>query len=442
MRILLYLICLFAFCSAHSQSTPNGTLLTNVFIYSEFTPSQIASANNYVATNYPNATRLTDASAVYNCHAYAWHMTEGGSAVWINTPSDDQYWQDGSYRETSQSCHTKVSYASDDHSAVATTTTNVFVSKWGQLPTMQHTYNYCPYNSSNLKYYERNHTMSGAASFCTTPGTYSITPALSPSATINWTTSPSWVITPNNPTSISTTLTKNTDDAFSTLTATISYSCGTSTSISQPIAIGFPYFSQLGIGPAGPDTLAPNSSGSYSITVPPGYPSTSYYWRVPSGWSILAGQGTESVYVQSGALGSTGPVEVDVTACGLTRLTHKYVTVAYGGSWIPDFSATGQASGKANPDVTSDAASNSGDMLLKVSPNPASGFAQIALNKKGLTIREIRIADKTGNVRKQFRFNNGQQTQRISVEALAADLYTIIVYDGRLWHTAKLLVVK
>lgn len=440
MRTLLFLICLFAFCSAQSQSTPNGTVLTNVVIYSEFTPSQIASANNYVATAYPNATRLTDASAVYNCHAYAWHMTEGGSAIWINTPSDDQYWQDGSYRQTSQVCHTKVSYASDDHSAIATTTTNVFVSKWGQLPTMRHNYDYCPYNSSNLKYYERNHTMSGATSFCTTSGTYSITPGLSPSASINWTTSPSWAITPNNPTSPSTTLTKNTD-AFSTLTATISYSCGTSTSLSKPITAGFPYFSQLGIGPAGPDTLAPNSSGSYSITVPSGYPSTSYYWRVPSGWNILAGQGTESIYVQSGALGTTGPVEVDVTACDLTRLTHKYVTVAYGGSWIPDFTAD-QATAKANPDVVSDPASRGGRMLLTISPNPTSRFAQIALHKKGLAIREIRIADKTGNIRKQFRFSNGQPTQQISIETLTADLYTISVYDGKSWHTAKLLVVK
>ena len=441
MRALLFLICLFAFCSAQSQSTPNGTVLTYVVYPAEATPSEIAAANNYVAVNYPNATRLTNASATYNCHGYAWHMTESGSAVWINTPSDDQYWQDGSYRETSQACHTKVSYASDDHSAVATTTSGVFTSKWGSLPTMLHAYNYCPYNSSNLKYYERNHTMSGATNFCTTPGTYSITPALSPSASISWTTSPGWIMTANNPTSISTTLTKNTDDALSTLTATISYSCGTSTSLSRPIAIGFPYFSQLGIGPAGPDTLTPNSSGSYSITVPSGYPSASYDWRVPSGWSILAGQGTESIYVQSGALGTTGPVEVDVTACGLTRLTHKYVIVDYGGSWIPDFTA-GQASRKANPDVASDPASSSGQMLLKVSPNPARGFAQITLNKKGLTIREIRIVDKTGNVRKQFRFSNEQQTQRISVEALIADLYTVSVYDGKSWHTAKLLIVK
>lgn len=437
MRIILNLICLLIFFNLYSQTTPKGTTLTYVYIISEFTPAQIAAANSYAESTYPNATRLSDASATYNCHAYAWHMTEGGSPVWINTPSDDQYWQDGSYVETTQACHTKVSYASDDHSAIATTTTNVFISKWGQLPVMRHSYNYCPYDYTSLKYYQRAWEMTGPSSFCTVSAPYSITTPLSPAATINWTVSPSWIATPNSPSSSSTTLTKNTD-AFATLTATITYSCGVSTSLSQGIRAGFPYFNQLGTGPVGPDTLAPNSLGSYSITLPAGYPSVSYDWRVPSGWSILAGQGSNSIYVQSGALGSTGPVEVDITGCDLTRLTHKYVIVAYGGSWVPDRSPVRPTIGQINDQpLTTD-----GQNGLMVSPNPARGNARIFLNRTGSVIREIRITDKTGNIRKQLRFGNGQQSQQLSVEGLNADLYTVSVFDGKRWHTAKLLVVK
>lgn len=43
---------------------------------------------------------LSEATNKYNCHVYAWHMTEGRSPVWINnpvwinTPEDDKYWND------------------------------------------------------------------------------------------------------------------------------------------------------------------------------------------------------------------------------------------------------------------------------------------------------------------------------------------------------------
>lgn len=62
-------------------------------------------------------------------------MTEGGSpAVWIGlytTTAEDKFWTDGSYVEVSdQNCATKVSYASDNHSAITTSTSDMFISKW------------------------------------------------------------------------------------------------------------------------------------------------------------------------------------------------------------------------------------------------------------------------------------------------------------------------
>lgn len=41
-------------------------------------------AANLISTNGWNVTKLAGATATYNCHAYAWHVSEGGSNVWVN----------------------------------------------------------------------------------------------------------------------------------------------------------------------------------------------------------------------------------------------------------------------------------------------------------------------------------------------------------------------
>jgi hypothetical protein len=77
---------------------------------------------------------------------------------YYTTTAEDIYWQDGSYAEvSSESQAHKVSYFSDNHSAITTSTSEWFVSKWGVAPLMKHVYNDCPYNSSSLKYYKRNY---------------------------------------------------------------------------------------------------------------------------------------------------------------------------------------------------------------------------------------------------------------------------------------------
>lgn len=63
--------------------TPRGSIVPDTYFRTELTPPEIAGANAYVDVTYPLATRLTDASRTYNCHAYAWHMTEGGNSVWM-----------------------------------------------------------------------------------------------------------------------------------------------------------------------------------------------------------------------------------------------------------------------------------------------------------------------------------------------------------------------
>jgi len=119
---------------------------------------------NYIlermAIEYPRATVIGEATSTYNCHAYAWHMSEGGTPVWMGFYDNPTsiYWTDNSYVQSTDSGFEgrKVSYASDNHSAVTTKTVGIFISKWGSWPLMRHEKSYCPYNSSNLKYYHKN----------------------------------------------------------------------------------------------------------------------------------------------------------------------------------------------------------------------------------------------------------------------------------------------
>lgn len=137
--------------------TPYGSSVSVTTMTWELSSSEIAYLNNWVAQNYPNATRETDASRKYNCHSYAWYSTLTSNNRWMSTPNDDIYWTDGSYLlSSSQGSGSKVSYpSSSDHSAIqATSSSTQLRSKWGQLPRMLHAYDYSPYPiGTGLNYY-------------------------------------------------------------------------------------------------------------------------------------------------------------------------------------------------------------------------------------------------------------------------------------------------
>jgi hypothetical protein len=97
------------------------------------------------------------------------------------------YWQDGSYVEVTGSVPYpgKVSYASDDHSAITTSETGWFISKWGNKVLARHRWNDCPYTSSSLKYFKLNFSISGPSLVCSSGASFSVD-NLPPGATISW----------------------------------------------------------------------------------------------------------------------------------------------------------------------------------------------------------------------------------------------------------------
>jgi hypothetical protein len=92
-----------------------------------------------------------EATAKYNCHTWAW---AGGTTYWMNPPNQAGYWNDYSYIEVSNPpAGAKVRYLSSDHSAITTSTSDHFSSKWASGPRFTHSIDDSPFFATNLKYY-------------------------------------------------------------------------------------------------------------------------------------------------------------------------------------------------------------------------------------------------------------------------------------------------
>jgi hypothetical protein len=210
-RVCLAASCLLWATTVHAQSTatiytPKGTAVT-ANIYGEMTSYQVTNTNNLAASQYPNSQRLADASAKYNCHAYAWYLSEAPASprYWIENPGDDKYWQDGSYIQICNGSEAaKISYANGDHSAIRSTVAGKYDSKWGQWPLLRHDPTYTPYDTSVLNYYVPTTIVASSTTVCDnatfsvasfTGGTY--TWNKSTNLTLNTTSGPSVVATNN-----------------------------------------------------------------------------------------------------------------------------------------------------------------------------------------------------------------------------------------------------
>ncbi len=116
----------------------------------------MAYALNDVAQQYPNAQVLSGSTSSYNCHGYAYHLTEGyGNPVWINNDQLSKYWND-CYQVTANPAAAVKIYYTGDHSAIPSVS-GKYDSKWGSYPLMRHDPHYVPldYQPYSRVYYER-----------------------------------------------------------------------------------------------------------------------------------------------------------------------------------------------------------------------------------------------------------------------------------------------
>lgn len=212
--------------------TPNGTPVSALIATQEHNTNDSLMIIAEMATKYSQAEIIDGPTKKYNCHAYAWHVSEGGNKVWLNRPNESNYWSDGSYMEVPESIATKVSYLGD-HSAIRISS-NEYISKWGNGALVRHAPNYVPvsYSSPN-KYYVRTPQIRGSVILCSS-NTYYLENSIAGCYTI-WSLSGSeasnFTIQNNTPSTGQCTITRNSGASFSnthfslTLTASI-YSSG------------------------------------------------------------------------------------------------------------------------------------------------------------------------------------------------------------------------
>lgn len=140
-----------------------GTVLTpkysqvSVFELREMSQADKNANDAYMASRYPNATKLRSASYKYNCHSYAWYSTSSSNSWWMNYPT--KYMTDGSYKKTtSPSRNQKVYYPNpgNEHSGIITSVSGSKIkvtSKWGAFGLYEHNEMDCPYFSMYLNTY-------------------------------------------------------------------------------------------------------------------------------------------------------------------------------------------------------------------------------------------------------------------------------------------------
>lgn len=169
--------------------TPRNTVVPAILFEVEpYTATQLAAMTASVTANYPQATIVAPATGKYNCHSFGWHsQSTGSNNKWLDTPSDDIYWNDGSYTfVSSANSAVKWSYVNGDHSAITYPAgqSTTFRSKWGPSPMMYHNWNYCPYNTSAMYAFQ---TCTASTSSCKAPGSVWSQSVTKNSATIAWT---------------------------------------------------------------------------------------------------------------------------------------------------------------------------------------------------------------------------------------------------------------
>ncbi len=159
-------------CIAQTTATihTKGGKAIEVIINPEMSKVLISQYNEEYKKMFPKATLLANASATYNCHSYAWNLSDGGKTIcWINEttstgkPNIANYWTNDYYSETTESNAKKVHYYLSDHSAIVSPTVpGMYESKWGAMPLMRHAPGYGPYqNMDKRRYYTHSDTGSG-----------------------------------------------------------------------------------------------------------------------------------------------------------------------------------------------------------------------------------------------------------------------------------------
>ena len=406
--------------------TPKGSPVVT-FLMCESSIEKRKSLDQYYAQRYPNAVQiktydLCSSTRKFNCHGYAWLRVEQNIDRWIGTGwSDDVvdpekiYISDSSYTEVSQETYPgKVFWASGDHTAITTEQQGIFISKWNEWPLMKHAWNYSPFGSNNLKYYQKaspSPSISGPSSVCD-QATYTVE-NLPQGATVQWSVSNNNVTLTSGQGTHTATFTKF-RNGMEIIHAEILFNNIRIALLTKETYFGAPSISNI----IGEQRVPTGQYASYRAVISNNAPiPSSYQWILnPLNGNSLYGNGTESIDIAFYNPGSYQLVCRATNECGVG----DYYTMGIG---VYD------------------------NLYLTLSPNPATDEVTLQLMEtdevSGLSVLstdrstyEIQI---WSGMRMLHSFRTNEPTFQIPMAGLPAGLYFVrVVKDGQT-YTQKLI---
>ena len=406
--------------------TPNGSPVVT-FLMCESSIEKRKSLDQYYAQRYPNAVQIKtydncSSTRKFNCHGYAWLRVEQNIDRWIGTgwPNDivdpeKIYITDGSYTEVSQETYPgKVFWASGDHTAITTEQQGIFISKWNEWPLMKHAWNYSPFGSNNLKYYQKaspSPSISGPSSVCD-QATYTVE-NLPQGATVQWSVSNNNVTLTSGQGTHTATFTKF-RNGMEIIHAEILFNNIRIALLTKETYFGAPSISNI----IGEQRVPTGQYASYRAVISNNAPiPSSYQWILnPLNGNSLYGNGTESIDIAFYNPGSYQLVCRATNECGVG----DYYTMGIG---VYD------------------------NLYLTLSPNPATDEVTLQLTEtnevSGLSVLstdrspyEIQLWSGMTMLRS---FRTNEPTFQIPMAGLPAGLYFVrVVKDGQT-YTQKLI---
>lgn len=127
-------------------------------VYNERTSTELAQLTSQATSAHPDAIVRGPATQRYNSHSYTWHNQAADNNIWIETNymgnnQVEKYWTDDLYEPSNLSTAEKAYYSASHHSAIPLSNGKL-ISKWGNMPLMEHESDNCPYGGS-INYYKR-----------------------------------------------------------------------------------------------------------------------------------------------------------------------------------------------------------------------------------------------------------------------------------------------
>lgn len=245
----------------------------------------------------------------------------------------------------------------------------------------------------------------------------SVPVTVGPTTTITWSASPAGIVQFGCSTCSQTTVTGN---GTVTLTANITSNCGNFIITKQITIVSAPL----------PPTITNLNFDSRCGTFMEAYSSnpagaTGYIWNVNFGQVVqdLDGYGSDYIYVNplinSPQTGQSYYNYISVQAKNACGASGPSETRAFTVGPVP--SSCGGGSG-------------GGGGIMLVAPNPATD-AMTVQTTNNKTFTQLRIIDKMGNVKKEFRYPAHTKKVTLRIAELPADIYRLQAFDGKTWTT-------